>query len=95
MLQLYQARYAGRYTSESNLTYGLIGDRRIFANMTLNRRAANPREAVPVTAILRKPAAARIWFMSATLLNRTPSGLASFRTKFEILDTPATAISTP
>jgi hypothetical protein len=36
MLQLHQARSAGINTSKRNVAFGLIGDRRIFAIMTLD-----------------------------------------------------------
>ena len=95
MLQLHQARSAGIYTSKRNIAFGLIGDRRIFAIMTLDRREAEPREAVPVRVVPRKSAVAPIWCICARLLDRALSGLASFRTGSETLDIPAMAITTP
>lgn len=93
MLQLHQARNAGIHASKRNIAFGLIGDRRIFAIITRNRRAANLHEAVPMRVVPRKSAVAPIRCISAHLLDRTLSGLASFGTRSEILDTPATEIT--
>lgn len=60
MLQLHKARNTGIHTSKRNIAFGLIADRRVFAIMTLSRRAAKPHEAVPVRVAARILAVASI-----------------------------------
>lgn len=91
MLQLHQARNTGISTSGSNFVFGLIGGRRIFATMTLNRRAAKTHEAIQVAVGLPKSAVAPIPYISTHLLD----WFLSLRTRFELSDIPITAITTP
>lgn len=96
MLQLQQARNAGIYIyNRGNTAFGLIGDCRIFATMTLYQRTANPPRAVLgwIAPWKSLPTARPCIFTH--LLDRAASGLASLRTRSEILDIPATAITTP
>ena len=79
----------------TDIVIWLIRNRSISASMPLTRRAANPREAVPVRAVLQNLVIPRIWWIFGNLLSLTPSGLARFRTKFETLDTPAMGTTPP